>query len=346
MKTFLLLCLLPVLVFGCKKVYIDPEINKLAEVRGYQNWYIGLYYRCGLFVPETYSPYKAYPLIIYLHGYSDTTSWDLEWYHDPIASEDPCIVLTPKCPKEDIYGWGSSYTPQTSPMMQMTYEMLAMVERAFNLDRNRYYIYGTSMGGFGTYGVIKKNPGMFAAGYVLCGNGNIDMAPLLSSMPFWIFHGSEDPVVPVQPARDLYKAILDYGGKTIRYTEYQGVGHNVWDYTRNEATLQMWLLTQRKGQNFNAPKGLSIFAEAVPAAGKAYLRWEVPTEDRIHSENNVWFCRIYRDGKAINEVYNNLHSYTDSSLTVNASYSYQIASVNYYFLESRLSEPVTITMAP
>jgi predicted peptidase len=104
--------------------------------------------------------------------------------------------------------------------MSKTYQMMDMVKEAFNIDKDRYYIYGISMGGYGTYGVIQKNPDMFAAGYSECGGPNIEIAPVIASLPFWIFHGSADPVVPVQPDRDLYRAVLDYGGTQIRYTNY------------------------------------------------------------------------------------------------------------------------------
>jgi len=82
-------------------------------------------------------------LIIFLHGYTDTTTWDLKWYNEPFVTEDPCIVLTPKCPKEQEYGWGDSSDPRTSPMMAKAYEMMGMVEEAFNLYKERYYIYGS-----------------------------------------------------------------------------------------------------------------------------------------------------------------------------------------------------------
>lgn len=344
MKSLMLLLLITCFVFPvCEKDMVDPVIREMSSVRGYKNWYIGTY-RCGLYVPVDYNGNRAYPLIIYLHGYTDTTSHDLEWYHDPVASEDPCIVLTPKCPKEEIYGWGDSYDPRTSPMMEKTYKMLEMAEKAFNLDPARYYIYGTSMGGYGTYGVIQKNPDMFAAGYVLCGSGNPDIAPILSDIPFWIFHGSADDIVPVQASRDLYKAVLDYGGKQIRYTEYEGVGHNVWDHTRNETTLQSWLLAQRKGSVHVVPDTVKGFTGEL-SEKKVHLQWDVPEETIPPSDNSIWFCRIYRNGSVLKEVYNDQHSFIDSWLLMNYTYEYQISAVNYYFKESPLSAPVSFTVS-
>jgi hypothetical protein len=228
--------------------------------------------------------------------------------------------------------------------MQKTYEMLAMVEKAFNLDRNRYYIYGTSMGGHGTYGVIQKNPGMFAAAYVLCGNGYTMMAPLVADMPFWIFHGSDDSIVSVLAARNMYKAVTKLGGKQIRYTEYPGVGHNVWDFTRYESTLADWLLAQRKGSVHATPQKVEDFTATAVPEKKVILKWNVPEERPFPSGNNVWFCRIYRNGGLLKEVYNNMETLTDSMPEAGQAYNYQVSAVNYYFRESRLSEKVIVTV--
>jgi predicted esterase len=325
---------------ACEKKTVDSRIDKISDIRGYQNFYIDSF-RCGVYVPPSYNENKAYPLIIFLHGFTDTTTWNLPWYQEPIVSNDPCIVLTPKCPKEDPYGWGDSFDPRTPPMMAKVYEMIDLVEKAFHIDPDRYYIYGSSMGGRGTYGAIQKNPDLFAAAYVECGYPNVEIAPIIAQMPFWMFHGSVDNVVPVQPARDLYKAVLDLGGTQIRYTEYPGVGHNVWDYTGKETTITSWLLAQRKGSVHNAPEVPIHFTGILSDDKKVNLQWEIPAVSFAPSDNNVWYCRIYRNSTVLKEVYNNHQSFTDSTCVAGNSYNYSISAVNYYFKESGMSEIVS-----
>jgi hypothetical protein len=342
MRSFSLFLLLCGLVFpGRETVTGQSPVKEMSAVRGYKNWYIGNF-RCGVFVPPDYHPDRSYPLVIYLHGYTDTTTWDLEWYHERMTSKDPCIVLTPKCPKEEGDGWGNSFFPGVSPMMEKTYKMLEMAERAFNLDRDRYYVYGTSMGGFGAFAAIQHKPELFAAGYVLCGNGNIELAPVLAGIPFWMFHGSDDSIVPVQPTRELYRAVLKSGGKQIRYTEYEGAGHNVWKYVRNETTLHTWLLAQRKGSVHGKPGAVNGFTGEL-SDKKILLQWEVPPDTTPPSDDNIWYCKIYRNGRVIKEVYNDQHSFTDLWLLLNSTYQYQISAVNYYFKESELSSPLSFT---
>jgi predicted peptidase len=319
----------------CKKSNLDTVVSDISSVRGYRNWYIGSF-RCGVFVPPSYDPNKKYPLLIFLHGYSDTTTWNLSYYNEPVVTNDPCIVLTPKCPTEETYGWGDSFDPRTTPMMAKTYEMMDLVEKSFNLDKDRYYICGSSMGGRGTYGVLQKNPDKFAAAYVECGYVNVEIAPIIAKIPIWIFHGSVDPVVPVQPARDLYQAVLNLGGTQIRYTEYLGVGHNVWDYTGKETTITSWFLAQQKGSVHTPPQKVNNFTANI-SAGKVTLQWDIPAENTQQPDNRIWFCKIYRNDGVIKEVYNNQNSYVDSTLIVNNTYNYKISAVNYYFKESELS---------
>jgi len=141
-----------------------PDVSQLNKVRGYTNWYINDF-RCGVYVPADYDSTRKYPLIIFLHGHSDTITHSLPWYKEPFISKDPCIVLTPKCPVEETEGWGSTFYVAMSPMLDRAFYMVTLAEMAFNLDRSRYYIYGSSMGGYGTYAALSAYPDRFAAAY-------------------------------------------------------------------------------------------------------------------------------------------------------------------------------------
>jgi hypothetical protein len=78
---------------------------------------------------------------------------------------------------------------------------------------------------------------------------------------------------------------------------------------------------------------------------KVVLQWEIPAETAPPSDNNIWYCRIYRDGSVIKEVYNNQQSFTDSTVVINNTYEYRISAVNYYFKESELSAPISVIAA-
>ena len=308
-----------------------PPIS--GPVGGYHNGYFrGMRY--GLFVPPSYVSSRKYPLIIYLHGSTDTTTWDLGWYHDPIQKDDPVFVLTPKSILPGL-GWGSNWDTSLSVDMQNTMDLLADIVYRFSIDTTRLYVNGTSMGGFGTFNIISKRPGLFAGAYAICGGGTSMTGALMAQTPLWIFHGSADPVVPVQLSRDIYHAIQLAGGTQVRYTEYPGVGHNAWDYTAHEKTLERWLLAQRKGVTHGSPGTVRDVHVAVSDA-RATLTWNAPADTTV-TDRAVWFYRVYRDGALITEVEE--PTYADGSLTT-GTYAYTVASVNYFFKESARSGPV------
>ncbi len=59
------------------------------------------------------------------------------------------------------------------------------------------------------------------------------------------FHGDNDGVVPPSKSRKIYD-ILKELGCDVKYTEYENVGHNAWDYVFKEADLFPWLFSHQK----------------------------------------------------------------------------------------------------
>jgi predicted peptidase len=134
-----------------------------------------------------------------------------------------------------------------------------------NGDRERLYLTGLSMGGYGSYHLALAHPGRFAALVVVCGGllphesttavrqspltmGAADpyawTARMLGKTPIWIFHGEIDGVIPVTEGRKMAEE-LRRGGGNVRYTEYAGVGHNAWERAYKEEELWTWLFRQR-----------------------------------------------------------------------------------------------------
>jgi poly(3-hydroxybutyrate) depolymerase len=246
-----------IILAGCTESCSSQSASTPRGIQsGYKDWYIGDF-RCGVYIPPSYDPSKKYPLVIYLHGKGDTVTRNIGWYNEPAALADPSIVLTPKCPRSETGEWGNSWSSGNPPMIRKMFEMIDLVMKQYNLDEDRFYIYGISMGAIGTFGLVQRYPDMFAGGYAVCGWGDPEIAPQLSKIPFWIFHGDQDDVVPVQGSRGVYNAVIAQGGKQIRYTEFKGVKHDAWAHLNNNK-ICAWLLSQRKGAVHGSPDQVSV----------------------------------------------------------------------------------------
>ena len=71
------------------------------------------------------------------------------------------------------------------------------------------------------------------------------MIPLVAKTPVWAFQGDADDIVPVEQARQWIAALREAGGAP-KYSEYPGVGHNVWEKAFAEPDLLPWLSSQRR----------------------------------------------------------------------------------------------------
>jgi hypothetical protein len=216
-----------------------------------------------------------------------------------------------------------------------------LLRNEFNLDANRLYIYGVSMGGFGVFSVLAKEPGMFAAAFSICGGGDPATAGIVAQTPLWIFHGSDDRVVPVELSRNMYKAILSADGKHVRYTEYPGVGHAAWTPAWQEPTLEWWLLAQEKGTKHGMPDTVENLRYEIVQNTQVKLLWGPPA-DMTNPDNQVWYYRIFRDFNLIAEVDNVDTAFIDSNVAPASTHSYNISTVNYFFKESWRTTPIAI----
>lgn len=224
----------------------------------------GVTYRYQVYVPAEFSTKKSWPVVLFLHGSGERGDDGLIQTEVGIghairvkSSRFPFIVVMPQCRENKIWG---------SPDMEA--QALAALDasiREFHGDRNRVYLTGLSMGGYGVWDIASTHPGRFAALIPICsgirsiadmpelfvsaaGDAKItdpyaEVARRLANTPVWMFHGDADQSVPVAEARHMAEALTAVKAK-FKYTEYPGVGHNSWDNAYAEPDLFPWMLAQ------------------------------------------------------------------------------------------------------
>jgi predicted peptidase len=208
-----------------------------------------------LFIPDPYNARQSYPLVLWLHGtggagrdnwrqiLDDQVPGTHTWTTRANQAAHPAFVLAPQASGSWGAQAGGVSTTTLSVPLESVLALLDTLQRNFSIDPRRIYIAGQSDGGFAVWRLITARPTRFAAAIVLCGGADLTSAPRAARMPIWVFHGDSDPLVPVASARQLVAALTKAGGHP-RYTEYRGVGHEVWTRAFDEPGLVDWLFAQ------------------------------------------------------------------------------------------------------
>lgn len=213
--------------------------------------------------PKNYDIKKEYPLLLFLHGAGERgDDNELQLVHGSKMfleniEKYPSIIVMPQCPKDMRWSnvdWNARLEDGTCNMplsekptqpMGLVLELIDDLIKTKPIDKNRIYVGGLSMGGFGTFDLVARKPDFFAAAIPICGGGNPLVAKLYAdNTAMWIFHGDEDRVVPVEGSRKMYQ-VLKKLGADVKYTEYPKVKHNSWDNAFSEPDLLEWLFSKK-----------------------------------------------------------------------------------------------------
>ena len=92
-------------------------------------------------------------------------------------------------------------------------QALDALQKEVSIDADRIYVTGQSMGGFGSFGAVAARPDLFAAAVPICGGWAVGEAKAMAQVPFLVFHGAADNVVPVSNSRKMVEALKSAGGK-------------------------------------------------------------------------------------------------------------------------------------
>jgi predicted peptidase len=220
-----------------------------------------------ILLPKHFSPLLKYPLIVFLHGSGERGS-DNEsqlshgadlFLRDSIREKYPAIIVFPQCPASGFWSnvnivtdsithkWSFTFPEDGNPTVAMgiLIKLFNKLEDDFRLDKKRIYIGGLSMGGMGTFELVRRKPKMFAAAFPICGGANPATAAKLIRPHWWIFHGEKDDVVNPQLSKDMAAAIKNEGGN-VTLTLYPDANHNSWDSAFAEKDLLQWLFSNHK----------------------------------------------------------------------------------------------------
>ena len=213
--------------------------------------------------PEIEKEGEKYPLVLFLHGAGERGSDnEKQLFHgsqmwlNPLNRENyPAFVLFPQCPESGYWAYTerpSSFEPDQmpfdvpiSPIFTILKELLDSYLSMPQVDKQRVYVIGLSMGAMGTYDLVIRYPEVFAAAIPICGTVNPTRLKAAKDVKFRIFHGDADTVVPINGSRQAYKALKAVGAD-VKYTEFPGTTHGSWNPAFNLPNFMSWLFSQKK----------------------------------------------------------------------------------------------------
>ncbi|MFN0104671.1 MAG: prolyl oligopeptidase family serine peptidase [Bryobacteraceae bacterium] len=233
--------------------FLDRAVEVNGEKRLYQ-----------VYVPREYSPERSWPVILFLHGAGESGANGIT----------QTLIGLPAAIRRNPERFPAIVVmPQSSPQRQWIDPLeqdsaLAALDAAlkeFRVDADRVYLTGLSKGGYGTWHLAAREAARFAAIAPICGGivfskrlldrlgkaeadfpSNADVAKKLGpSLPVWAFHGGADTTVPPEASRSAVEA-LKMIGSAVKYTEYEGVGHNSWDEAYGDPEFAVWLFGQKR----------------------------------------------------------------------------------------------------
>ncbi|MCG2616578.1 prolyl oligopeptidase family serine peptidase [Terrimonas sp. NA20] len=194
-----------------------------------------------LYMPEGYDSdtSKQWPLMLFLHGSgeSGTDVQKVKVNGPPMLVEKgkkyPFILVSPQA--DGRIGW--------DPIE--LYDLLTDLKKRYRVDKDRVYVTGLSMGGYGAWKLASQFPQEFAAVIPICGGGDTSTAWRLRNVPVWAFHGGKDDVVLPQQSEQMVAAVRKTN-PTARLTIYPEVKHDSWTAAYNTDSLYEWMLSKKR----------------------------------------------------------------------------------------------------
>lgn len=188
---------------------IEQHISEIAD--GYDFWLV-----------EPADTKGKKPLVIFLHGASlKGTNLDKVKRYGTLDAvikgrEIDAYVVAPQVPS-------GSWKPEKIKEV-LDYVILTNP----NVDTDRIYVTGMSLGGYGTLDFAATYPDVVAAAAAFCGGSTKKDMSGLNEVPLWIVHGTADRDVAVEKSDKVVSAIKETDSKAPRlvYDRVPGMNHS------------------------------------------------------------------------------------------------------------------------
>src|SRR5450755_1533145 len=272
MRTILRACMLYLSMVSFHSAIFSQQVAKSIPNSTSPDGIIGFLQ----FTPSDYGSQK-HPLIIFLHGIGERGNGTTQ-LNSITANAIPKFCAAGASMRFTANGQTSSFVV-LSPQLSVQYgswptfyvkEMIKYAKANLQIDPNRIYVCGLSLGGGGVWDVITEAPGgdysfdgTIAAAAPVCGTQEESDANFCNTiganhLPVWAFHSMDDGTVNVGATQHA-QILASMCGNTpaSKFTFYQSGGHGgAWIHAYDTGHITVPVVVNGVVSNFTANPNL------------------------------------------------------------------------------------------
>lgn len=179
----------------------------------------------NLFIPKSYDPARSYPLVLFIH---DAGNIGTEpkitlrqgigatiWATPLEQAKHECFVLAPQYPLMIV-----NDNSEAAIELDATVNLLKALCDEFNIDKNRLYTTGQSMGCMSSIAMMIKHPDLFAAALLVAGQWDAKAMSCLTEAHLWIIVSEGD--LKAFPGMNASAVMLEAAGARISHARWNG----------------------------------------------------------------------------------------------------------------------------
>lgn len=187
-------------------------------------------------------------LVIYMHGGSSKGNDNItqmgEKGIDSIANylsanNMASVFIVPQCPANK--SWGGQ-------MNDVIKQLIDTNVKQSGIDTERIYIFGGSMGGTATWGLVSAYPSLFTAAMPVAGNPSKAVASNVAKTPIYAVMGTADAIMKVELVSDFIAELNQLGDNTALDVE-EGWTHEMTCIQSYTSERLKWVFANKKGND-------------------------------------------------------------------------------------------------
>jgi predicted peptidase len=185
----------------------------------------GITLKYNLYIPKNYDVNKSYPLVLFIHDAGVISSnpqitliqglGAVIWATPREQAKHESFVLAPQYSKGIV-----NDKSEAMQEVEVTMDLIRAIEGQYNIDKNRLYTTGQSMGCMASIEMLIRYPDLFAAALLVAGQWDATKMSVLTKANMWVIVSEGDR--KAFPGMNASMAALKAAGAKISRATWNG----------------------------------------------------------------------------------------------------------------------------